>query len=87
MDEPFHLLYREVMATFPESKFVYPAVDPEMWFASYDKLISEINTFFRSTNKMLRGLKRGLHVDLGPFDPDHLKNFGRSTLDKDPQFN
>ncbi|CAK9033330.1 unnamed protein product [Durusdinium trenchii] len=82
MDEPFHLLYREVMATFPESKFVYPAVDPEMWFASYDKLISEINTFFRSTNKMLRGLKRGLHVDLGPFDPDHLKNFGRSTLDK-----
>eukprot|EP00913_Durusdinium_trenchii_P033115 g31005.t1 len=42
MDEPFHLVYREIMAAFPEAKFIYTIRDPESWFASYDKLMAEM---------------------------------------------
>jgi len=34
MDEPFHLIYAEVMRRFPDCKFVLPATDPEKWYAS-----------------------------------------------------
>ncbi|CAJ1404824.1 unnamed protein product [Effrenium voratum] len=35
MDEPFHLLYEEVMETFPEAKFVLQVKDPEAWYENY----------------------------------------------------
>eukprot|EP00440_Ansanella_granifera_P018117 gb/GFBE01019676.1/.p1 GENE.gb/GFBE01019676.1/~~gb/GFBE01019676.1/.p1 ORF type:complete len:268 (+),score=68.56 gb/GFBE01019676.1/:1-804(+) len=35
MDEPFHLIYREVMDAFPQAKFVLTVSDPETWYQSY----------------------------------------------------
>ncbi|CAE6941496.1 unnamed protein product [Symbiodinium natans] len=32
MDEPFHLVYKEVMEAFPESKFLLPVKDPDEWY-------------------------------------------------------
>mmetsp|Transcript_18419 Transcript_18419/g.37944 ORF Transcript_18419/g.37944 Transcript_18419/m.37944 type:complete len:231 (+) Transcript_18419:55-747(+) len=32
MDEPFHLVYREVMEAFPEAKFLLPVTDPDAWY-------------------------------------------------------
>lgn len=34
-DEPFPLLYEEVMKAFPDAKFVLPVTDPEHWYDSY----------------------------------------------------
>lgn len=34
MDEPFHLIFEEVMRRFPDCKFVLPATDPDKWYAS-----------------------------------------------------
>ena len=35
MDEPFHLLYEEVLRAYPDAKFVYTLADPDTWYASY----------------------------------------------------
>ncbi|CAK9036242.1 unnamed protein product [Durusdinium trenchii] len=70
MDEPFHLLYQEVMAAFPESKFVYTLRDPDSWFASYDQLLSGLHGRQATVGKLLRGVKRHLHIPLGELDPD-----------------
>eukprot|EP00438_Fugacium_kawagutii_P015854 Skav209338 [mRNA] locus=scaffold241:179133:180498:+ [translate_table: standard] len=34
MDEPFMLLYEEIMSAFPESKFLLTISDGESWFNS-----------------------------------------------------
>jgi len=34
MDEPFHLIYEEVMHRFPDCKFVLTVSDPEKWYNS-----------------------------------------------------
>lgn len=34
MDEPFHLIYEEVMHRFPDCKFVLTESDPEVWYTS-----------------------------------------------------
>jgi len=35
MDEPFHLLYEEVLRAYPDAKFVYTLADPDTWYESY----------------------------------------------------
>ncbi|CAE7552558.1 unnamed protein product [Symbiodinium pilosum] len=37
MDEPFHLVYREVMQAFPDAKFVLPMKDADAW---YDNVVA-----------------------------------------------
>ncbi|CAK9026558.1 unnamed protein product [Durusdinium trenchii] len=69
MDEPFHLVYREIMAAFPEAKFIYTIRDPESWFASYDKLMAEMIAADQTGKRtLLRGFRKmHLHV------PDELR--------------
>jgi hypothetical protein len=38
MDEPFQLIYEEVMNRWPDSKFILSLRDPESWFQSYVEL-------------------------------------------------
>merc|ERR1719316_2190257 len=38
MDEPFQLIYEEVMHRFPDCKFVLTESDPERWYTSYWEL-------------------------------------------------
>ena len=45
MDEPFHLIYKEVLQAMPEAKFVYTEADPDRWYDSYMKLYDEIGAF------------------------------------------
>eukprot|EP00438_Fugacium_kawagutii_P000262 Skav212307 [mRNA] locus=scaffold732:746196:748048:- [translate_table: standard] len=40
MDEPFMLMYEEIMSAFPESKFLLTISDGESWFNNYAKLRS-----------------------------------------------
>ena len=35
MDEPFHLLYDEVLQAIPDAKFVYTVADPDSWYDQY----------------------------------------------------
>ena len=35
MDEPYMLLYEEIMAAFPEAKFLLTISDAESWFNNY----------------------------------------------------
>ena len=35
MDEPFHLIYEEVLQAIPDSKFVYTVADADTWYESY----------------------------------------------------
>ena len=35
MDEPFHLIYEEVLQTIPDSKFVYTVEDENKWYDNY----------------------------------------------------
>ncbi|CAE7236877.1 unnamed protein product [Symbiodinium pilosum] len=44
MDEPFQLVYEEIMEAFPKAKFVLTISDPERWFESYVKLIAGMST-------------------------------------------
>ncbi|CAE7898585.1 unnamed protein product [Symbiodinium necroappetens] len=44
MDEPFQLVYEEIMEAFPEAKFVLTISDPERWFDSFVKLIAGMVT-------------------------------------------
>ncbi|CAK9036240.1 unnamed protein product [Durusdinium trenchii] len=81
MDEPFQLLYREFMAAFPDSKFIYTVRDPETWFASYDKLISESNAKDAADARRLRGLKMR-HIPLGAMDPDRPEGKQRRALEQ-----
>ena len=39
MDEPFHLLYPEMLSAFPKAKFILTMADPQHWYDSYDALI------------------------------------------------
>lgn len=39
MDEPFHLMYEDVMKRYPDCKFVLTASDPEIWYASVLKFM------------------------------------------------
>eukprot|EP00438_Fugacium_kawagutii_P029631 Skav202674 [mRNA] locus=scaffold1791:462510:463085:+ [translate_table: standard] len=43
MDEPFMLMYEEIMSAFPESKFLLTISDGESWFNSYAKLKRRLN--------------------------------------------
>eukprot|EP00438_Fugacium_kawagutii_P029626 Skav202669 [mRNA] locus=scaffold1791:449147:449737:+ [translate_table: standard] len=38
MDEPFMLMYEEIMSAFPESKFLLTISDGESWFNNYAEL-------------------------------------------------
>eukprot|EP00438_Fugacium_kawagutii_P012178 Skav205394 [mRNA] locus=scaffold1642:149436:149945:+ [translate_table: standard] len=38
MDEPFMLMYEEIMSAFPESKFLLTISDGESWFNNFAKL-------------------------------------------------
>ena len=40
MDEPFQLVYEEIMRAFPKTKFVLTISDPERWYESYTELIA-----------------------------------------------
>jgi hypothetical protein len=39
MDEPFMLMYEEIMAAFPEAKFVLTISDAESWFDNFVELM------------------------------------------------
>ena len=39
MDEPYMLLYEEIMAAFPEAKFLLTISDAESWFNNYVDLM------------------------------------------------
>ncbi|CAE7253324.1 unnamed protein product [Symbiodinium pilosum] len=41
MDEPFQLVYDEVMHAFPRAKFILTMADPQTWYDSYDALIQQ----------------------------------------------
>eukprot|EP00930_Biecheleria_cincta_P051181 TRINITY_DN3633_c0_g1_i2.p1 TRINITY_DN3633_c0_g1~~TRINITY_DN3633_c0_g1_i2.p1 ORF type:complete len:210 (+),score=34.72 TRINITY_DN3633_c0_g1_i2:72-632(+) len=41
MDEPFHLLFKEVMQQYPEAKMILPLRDPESWYNSYLHFFSQ----------------------------------------------
>ena len=38
MDEPFQLVYEEILQAFPKSKFILTILDPEKWYESYTNL-------------------------------------------------
>lgn len=40
MDEPFHLIYEEIMHRFPDCKFVLTMSDPEQWYNSCRNFMS-----------------------------------------------
>ncbi|CAE7599742.1 unnamed protein product [Symbiodinium sp. CCMP2592] len=42
MDEPFHLLYEEVLRTIPDAKFVYTLADPNTWYDSYSRFYDHL---------------------------------------------
>ena len=39
MDEPFMLVYEEVLTQFPDAKFLLTIQDPEKWYANYVDLV------------------------------------------------
>ena len=39
MDEPYMLLYEEIMAAFPEAKFLLTISDAESWFSNYVEVV------------------------------------------------
>ena len=41
MDEPFMLIYEEIMAALPDAKFLLTISDPESWYQSYVKLATD----------------------------------------------
>ena len=42
MDEPVMLMYEEIMAAFPEAKFLLTISDAERWFENYVELSREL---------------------------------------------
>jgi len=70
MDEPFQLLYPEIMEWFPEAKFVFTMQESaEKWYASYERFVHDhfhirtvvegINTSILETSlSHLRGVRR-----------------------------
>mmetsp|Transcript_24517 Transcript_24517/g.52046 ORF Transcript_24517/g.52046 Transcript_24517/m.52046 type:complete len:175 (+) Transcript_24517:121-645(+) len=69
MDEPWQLLYPEVMERFPEAKFVLTMQpSPEQWYSAYERfvhnvvgkptLVQGINMNMLETSSHLRGVKR-----------------------------
>mmetsp|Transcript_63222 Transcript_63222/g.148475 ORF Transcript_63222/g.148475 Transcript_63222/m.148475 type:complete len:253 (-) Transcript_63222:29-787(-) len=44
MDEPFQLVYEEIMEAFPSSKFILTISDPEKWYHSYVDLATSMKT-------------------------------------------
>lgn len=58
MDEPFMLLYEEIMAAFPDAKFLLTISDPESWYESYTKLALSF---------------AGASVDLGAQGPPYMR--------------
>ncbi|CAK9061186.1 unnamed protein product [Durusdinium trenchii] len=39
MDEPFMLIYEEVLAAIPDAKFLLTISDPESWYENYNELV------------------------------------------------
>merc|ERR1740138_62537 len=68
MDEPWQLLYPEVLERFPEAKFVYFQSEPDHWYASYIRFVRHtthlpivakgINMSALQTSSRLRGVIR-----------------------------
>jgi len=69
MDEPWQLLYPEVMERFPEAKFILTMQpSPEEWYASYERFVNTvyklptsvegINTSMLEAPSHLRGVRR-----------------------------
>mmetsp|Transcript_74790 Transcript_74790/g.165440 ORF Transcript_74790/g.165440 Transcript_74790/m.165440 type:complete len:263 (+) Transcript_74790:116-904(+) len=69
MDEPWQLLYPEVMERFPEAKFVLTMQpSPEQWYSAYERFVHNvmqkptfvqgINMSMLETSSHLRGVKR-----------------------------
>ena len=51
MDEPLFLMYEELMASDPESKFLLSVVDPESWFQNYVKLVELLQLYENATER------------------------------------
>jgi len=66
-DEPYQLLYEEVLTEFPNAKFVMPVTDPETWYQSYlDFFASDILSESATGTALLqhgaaRHLQRGIN--------------------------
>ena len=50
MDEPFMLMYEEIMAAFPEAKFVLTISDAERWHDNYVELVRLGHTYPNETD-------------------------------------
>jgi len=44
MDEPFHLIWEEIMHRFPDCKFILTESDPETWYKSFWELLNPLPT-------------------------------------------
>ena len=60
MDEPFMLMYEEIMAAFPEAKFVLTISDAESWFDNYVEMERFLATYH----------SQALHEKYGALPPE-----------------
>ena len=51
MDEPFMLMYEEIMAAFPEAKFLLTVSDAESWFDNYAEMVRLLVAFQNETER------------------------------------
>ncbi|CAE7648939.1 unnamed protein product [Symbiodinium microadriaticum] len=63
MDEPFQLVYEEIMRAFPKTKFVLTISDPERWYESYTELIAGMAESAATRNRThSRNLRSGFRA-------------------------
>ena len=74
MDEPFHLIYPEVLQAMPDAKFIYTETDPDRWYESYSKFFDSIGSRHQGGNLKPQLIKEPFNRMVGlqlEEDPTH----------------
>ena len=78
MDAPFMLMYEEVLANFPKSKFILTLRDPERWYESEIEMVNEIKSDEKLWPQDLYEMSNSLFLFLGLALTSRLRRAGSS---------